>query len=198
MLPPGDTRPCLGPSVAVTLGELVASSGWGQGCCSAPHSTQDGPLEDDLAPVSATPRGSPGLAPSQPFPISLSTIVSLPRLTTGRSPQACRLAPLPNPSSPTGLGRPHMPACPGFCTCHSACLGCRPKSPSGGRLTPPPPGSLPSCYSRGEAPHTSIAAHGPLNNHYYHQARTAARPLPPWTPGWASMSQGEARPVNGC
>ena len=42
-----------GDTVAVTLGEFLALGRWGQGCCSAPHSPQDGPPESDPALMSA-------------------------------------------------------------------------------------------------------------------------------------------------
>lgn len=53
---PWDTGSCLGTSVVVTTG---ASSGWGQGCCSTPHSAQDGPTESDPPDVSSAERETP-------------------------------------------------------------------------------------------------------------------------------------------
>lgn len=60
VLLPGDTGACLGTSVLVTLQMLLASNGLGPGCCSTPHSAQEGPpTENDLAPVSAVLKGTP-------------------------------------------------------------------------------------------------------------------------------------------
>lgn len=36
ILPTGDSRPCMGTCVVITLGVLLALQGWCQGCCSTP------------------------------------------------------------------------------------------------------------------------------------------------------------------
>ena len=47
----------LGTSAGVTLWALLASSGWGQGCCSAPTAPRAAPPRDDPAPMSRCPGG---------------------------------------------------------------------------------------------------------------------------------------------
>ena len=45
-----------------------ASSGWGQRCCSTPHSAQDGPTEDDLAPEPPDDSNAEAERAAQPGP----------------------------------------------------------------------------------------------------------------------------------
>lgn len=53
-----DPRQCLGTATAITTRGVLPSSGWGQGCCSAPHGAQGAPPKRDPAPMPTVPRGA--------------------------------------------------------------------------------------------------------------------------------------------